>query len=92
MFRKVTDYLDKIVKSHTGVSSMRFIVVLVGMASVMLLLILGTCWVVEVAANKTMASDLTGYAAVITAIAGLLASVVVPLTISKHSENKYRKP
>lgn len=91
MFKGITTYLDKIVKSHTGVSSMRFIVVLVGMASVLLLIILGSCWIVEISVNHTMASDLSGYAAIIASIGGLLASVVVPLAVSKYSENKFNK-
>lgn len=91
MFKRVTDYLDKVVKSHTGVSSMRFIVVLVGVVSVLLLLTIGICWIVEIIHSKQIQSDLTGYAAVITSIAGLLASVVIPLAVNKYSENKYKK-
>lgn len=91
MFKRITNYLDKVVKSHTGVSSMRFIVVLVGIASVLLLLTIGLCWLIEVTCNKTIQSDLTGYATVITAIAGLLASVVIPLAINKYGENKYKR-
>lgn len=90
MLQRVIDYLDKVVKSHTGVSSMRFIVVLVGIASVLMLLTIGLCWLIEIISNKKIESDLIGYATVITAIAGLLASVVIPLAINKYSESKYR--
>jgi len=90
MLKRITDYLYKVVKSNTGYSSVSFIVVLIGIMSVIILVVIAVCMLVEIFTTHTISSALDGYAAIIGAIAGLVASVVVPKAVNNYGENKYR--
>ena len=89
MFKKVLDYLNKAVKSNTGVSSLSLITVAIGVMSIVILIVICVCMLVEVISSKTIASALDGYAAIITAVAGLMAAVGIPKAINNYSENKF---
>lgn len=91
MLKRITDYLYKVVKSNTGYSSVSFIVVLIGIMSVIILVVIAVCMLVEIFTTHTISSALDGYAAIIGAIAGLVASVVVPKAVNNYGENKYRR-
>lgn len=90
IFKKVISYLDKAVKSNTGVSSLSLIVVAVGIMAVITLLVVCICLLVEVFTSHTIASSLDGYAAIIASIAGLITSVGIPKAINNYGENKYK--
>ena len=90
-FKKVISYLGKAVKSNTGVSSLSLIAVALGVMSVIVLIVICICMLIEAIATKTIVSSLDGYAAIITAIAGLVASVGIPKAINNYSENKFNK-
>ena len=91
MFKGVINYLGKAVKSNTGVSSISLILVAIGVMSVIVLIVICICMLVEVFTTKTIVSSLDGYAAIITAVAGLLAAVGLPKALNNYGENKYRK-
>lgn len=90
IFKKIIDYLDSVVKSNTGVSSLSLIVVAVGIMTVITLLVVCICLLVEVFTSHTIASSLDGYAAIIASIAGLITSVGIPKAINNYGENKYK--
>lgn len=90
IFKKIIDYLDKAVKSNTGVSSLSLIVVAVGIMAVITLAVVCICLLVEVFTSHTIASSLDGYAAIIASIAGLITSVGIPKAINNYGENKYK--
>ena len=90
-FSNVIDYLGKAVRSNTGVSSLSLIVVALGVMSVIILVVICICLLIEVCTSKTIVSSLDGYAAIITAVAGLVAAVGIPKAINNYSENKFRK-
>ena len=90
IFKKIIDYLDKAVKSNTGISSLSLIVVAVGIMAVITLAVVCICLLVEVFTSHTIASSLDGYAAIIASIAGLITSVGIPKAINNYGENKYK--
>lgn len=90
MFGGLINYLDKAVRSNTGVSSLSLIVVSAGTISVILLIVVCVCMLIEVISTHTITSSLDGYAAIIGAVAGLIASVIVPKAINNYGENKYK--
>lgn len=90
IFKKIIDYLDRAVKSNTGVSSLSLIVVAVGIMAVITLIVVCICLLVEVFTSHTIASSLDGYAAIIASIAGLITSVGIPKAINNYGENKYK--
>lgn len=87
--KKIIDYLGRAIQSNTGVSSLSLVVVLSGIMAVIILVVICICMLVEVIATHTIASSLDGYAAIIGAVAGLIASVVLPKAINNYGENKY---
>lgn len=91
MIRKLFAYLDKAVKSNTGISSLSLIMVAIGIMSVVVLIVICVCMLVEVLATHTIASSLDGYAAIIGGVAGLITSVGLPKAINNYGENKYRR-
>ena len=91
MFKKILDYLNKAVKSNTGVSSLSLIAVAIGVMSVIMLIVICICMLVEILSSKTIASALDGYAAIITAVAGLIVSVGLPKALNNYSENKFNR-
>lgn len=89
MFKKVLDYLNSAVKSNTGISSLSLIAVAIGVMSVVMLIVICICMLIEVISSKTIVSSLDGYAAIITAVAGLIVSVGLPKALNNYSENKF---
>lgn len=89
MFKKIIDYLGKAIKSNTGVSTLSFSLVAVGVMSVIILIVVCLCMLIEVIATKTISSSLDGYASIIGAVAGLIVSVGLPKAINNYGENKY---
>lgn len=90
MFRSIIDYLGKAVRSNTGISSLSLITVVMGIMSVILLIVVCICMLIEVIATNTITASIEGYAAIIGAVAGLLTSVGLPKAINNYGENKYR--
>lgn len=88
--KRIINYLGKAVQSNTGVSSLSLIVVAAGVMSVLILVVVCVCMLIEVITTHTIASSLEGYAAIIGAVAGLIASVIIPKAINNYGENKYR--
>ena len=89
MFKNIINYLDKAVQSNTGVSSLSLIVVSAGIMSVVVLIVICICMLVEVFTTFTINASLDGYAAIIGAVAGLITSVVLPKAINNYGEHKY---
>lgn len=89
MFKKVIEYLGRAVRSNTGISSLSLIAVAVGIASVVTLVVICVCMMVEIITTHTISSSLEGYAAIITAVSTLIASIGIPKAINNYGENKY---
>ena len=68
---------------------MSLIAVAIGVMSIVILLVVCVCMMVEVISSKTIVSSLDGYAAIITAVAGLIVSAGLPKAINNYSENKF---
>lgn len=91
MFSRLVDYLGRAVRSNTGVSTLSLSMVFMGVMSVIILIVICICMLVEVITTHTISSSLDGYAAIIAAVAGLITSVGLPKAINNFGENKYRK-
>jgi len=65
--------------------------VLIGIMSVVILMVICICMLVEVFTTHTITSSLDGYAAIIASVAGLITSVGIPKAMNNYGENKYRK-
>ena len=85
------DYLGSAVRSNTGISSLSLIVVFAGVMSVIILIVICICMLVEVFTTHTITASLDGYAAIIGAIAGLITAVGIPKAINNYGENKYNR-
>ena len=90
MFKGILEYLGKAVKSNTGISSISLILVSIGVMSVIVLIVVCICMLVEVFSAKTINASLDGYASIITAVAGLVASVGLPKALNNYGENKFK--
>ena len=90
-FKKVLDYSGNAIKSNTGISSLSWVLVLVGWLTVITMLTINICMLFEMIDSGTIASSIEGYAAVITALAELVAAVGIPKALNNYSENKFRK-
>lgn len=90
MFKSIIAYLGKAVKSNTGVSSLSLLAVVMGVMSVIILIVVCICMLVELFATNTITASIEGYAAIIGAVAGLLTSVGLPKAINNYGENKYK--
>lgn len=88
-FKSIIEYLGKAVKSNTGISSLSLVTVALGVMSIIVLIVVCVCMLIEVIATKTITTSLDGYAGIITAVAGLVASVGVPKAINNYGENKF---
>ena len=91
MFKKIFDYLGKAVKSNTGISSLSLVVVAIGVMSVITLIVICICMLVEIITNYTITSSLEGYAAIIGSVSTLIASVGIPKAINNYGEHKFRR-
>lgn len=87
----IKDYLDKAVRSNTGVSSLSLIMIAIGIMSVVILVVICICLITEVIFSHTIASSLEGYAQIIGAVAGLITSVGLPKAINNYGENKFNR-
>lgn len=83
------NFFSKLVKNNTGVSSKNFLLVSVTIIGCLLLLVAGAILMIEVISNKTIATDLTGLAAYIGAVASLFATAGITKAWSEKSESKY---
>ena len=90
LFKNIFNYLGQAVKSNTGISSISLILVAIGVMSVIVLIVICICMLVEVFTSKTITSSLDGYAAIITAVAGLIAAVGLPKALNNYGENKFK--
>lgn len=88
--KSIKDYLDKAIRSNTGVSSLSLIMVAIGIMSVVILIVICVCLITEVFSSHTISSSLEGYAQIIGAVAGLITSVGLPKAINNYGENKFR--
>lgn len=91
MFGKIFGYLNRLITSNTGVSSLSFILVALCLMSVLVLFVICVCMIIEVITTHTITSSLDGYAAIIAAVAGLVTSVGLPKAINNYGESKYKK-
>ena len=89
MFYKTINYLGKAVQSNTGISSLSLAVVIMGVMSIIILIVVCICMLVEIFSSHTIASSIEGYAAVIGSVAGLITAVGIPKAINNYGENKY---
>ena len=90
LIKGIIEYLGKAVKSNTGISSLSLVVVAIGIMSIIILIVICICMMVEMITSKTIVSSLDGYAAIITAVAGLIVSVGIPKAINNYGENKFK--
>ena len=89
-FKRAIDYSDKAVKSNTGISSLSWLVVMVGWLIILTILVINVCMMIEMIIAHTIASSIEGYASIITALASLAAAVGIPKAINNYGENKFR--
>lgn len=87
--KKIIDYLAKAIQSNTGVSSLSLLMVAIGIMSVVMLIVICICLLIEVITTHTISASLDGYAAIIASVAGLITSVGLPKAINNYGENKY---
>lgn len=81
------NYFNKLINNNTGVSSKNFFLVAVTIIGLILLLVPAIILLVEVFTNHTIATDLTGLAAYIGAVASLFATA----GLTKAWSEKYEK-
>lgn len=89
VFNNIFNYLNKAVRSNTGISSLSLITVAIGIMSVIILVVICICMLVEVFSTSTITSSLDGYGAIIASVAGLITSVGLPKAINNYGENKF---
>lgn len=91
LIRNIKEYLDKAIRSNTGVSSLSLIMVAIGIMSVAILMVICICLIIEVVSSHTISSSLEGYAQIIASVAGLITSVGLPKAINNYGENKFHR-
>ena len=87
-------FLSKLIKSNTGISSKNFFLVAVTIIGCLLLLVPGFTLIVEVIFTHTIATDLSGMAAYIGAVASLFATAGITKAWSEkfeHHQGNHRK-
>lgn len=89
LIRNIKEYLDRAIRSNTGVSSLSLIMVAIGIMSVVILMVICICLIIEVISSHTISSSLEGYAQIIASVAGLITSVGLPKAINNYGENKF---
>lgn len=80
-------FLKKLITNNTGVSSKSFFLVVLTVIGCLLLIVPAFTLVYEVIATGSIATDLTGLAAYITAVAGIFATA----GLTKAWSEKYEK-
>lgn len=82
------NYFNKLINNNTGVSSKNFFLVAVTIIGLILLLVPAIILLVEVFTNHTIATNLTGLAAYIGAVASLFATAGLTKAWSEKYEKK----
>lgn len=85
------NYLQKLIKNNTGVSSKNFFLVVVTVIGCLLLLAPFFTLMIEVLYTHTIATDLAGLAAYITSVASLFATAGLTKAWSEKFECKNRQ-
>lgn len=86
--RKCDTLFNKLIRSNSGVSSKSFFLVVVTVIGCVLLFVPAFTLVVEVVFTHTIATDLSGMAAYIGAVAGLFASAGITKAWSERYERQ----
>lgn len=87
--KHIITYISQAIRSNTGISSLSLIMVAIGLMSVVVLLVVCICMLIEAITNHTITSSLDGYAAIIASVAGLITAAGLPKAINNYGENKY---
>ena len=88
---KEKNFFRKLVENDSGVSSKSFFLVVVTIIGFILLLVPAVTLIVEVIFMHTIATDLTGMAAYITAVGSLFLSAGITKAWSEKFEHGHRK-
>lgn len=86
--KKGEGLLSKLIRSNSGISSKNFFLVAVTLIGCILLLVPGVTLIIEVIFTHTIATDLTGMAAYIGAVATLFASAGITKAWSEKFERR----
>lgn len=86
---KIAMWLSKLIRNNTGVSSKNFFLVVVTIIGCILLLVPAVVLIIEAICNHTIATDLTGVAAYIGAVASLFATAGLTKAWSEKFEQPY---
>ena len=84
--KKGEGFLSKLIRSNSGISSKNFFLVVVTLIGCLLLLVPGITLLIEVIFTHTIATDLTGMAAYIGAVATLFATAGITKAWSEKFE------
>lgn len=89
---KVVQWIEKLVKNNTGVSSKNFFLVVITFIGCLLLIVPVITLLVEVIFTHTIATDLSGMAAYIGAVASLFATAGLTKAWSEKYEHRQKPP
>ena len=82
------EFIKKLIKNNTGVSSKNFFLVAVTVIGLILLLIPAVILIIEVIFNHTISTDLNGMAAYIASVASIFASAGITNAWSEKYEKR----
>ena len=88
---RIVNWFAKLVRNNTGVSSKNFFLVVVTLIGCALLIVPAIILMIEVIANKTIATDLNGLAAYVGAVASLFATAGLTKAWSEKFECRARQ-
>lgn len=86
--KKGEGLLSKLIRSNSGISSKNFFLVAVTIIGCILLIVPGVTLIIEVVFTHTIATDLTGMAAYIGAVASLFATAGITKAWSEKFERR----
>jgi hypothetical protein len=86
--QKGESFLEKLIKSNSGISSKNFFLVTVTIIGCLLLIVPGVTMIIEVVFTHTIATDLSGMAAYIGAVASLFATAGITKAWSEKFERR----
>lgn len=86
------NYVNKLIRNNTGVSSKNFFLIAITLIGFILLLVPAVTLLVEVFHTYTITTNLEGMAAYIAAVAGLFATGGITKAWSEKFENKVEEP
>lgn len=81
-------FLEKLIKSNSGISSKNFFLVTVTIIGCLLLLVPGVTMIIEVVFTHTITTNLSGMAAYIGAVASLFATAGITKAWSEKFEQR----